>query len=76
MRLYAVGPKEGPQQLGQWPGLSRPAFLGDQLVAVSVPDHLYAIGLHYRDFEQVSDGEVISIVDRSHAELEAPQPSA
>jgi putative phosphoribosyl transferase len=48
----------------------------DQVVALSVPDHLYAVGLHYRDFEQVSDRDVLAFVDRAHADLVAHHPSA
>jgi putative phosphoribosyl transferase len=44
----------------------------DQLVALSVPEHLYAIGLHYRDFAQVSDDEVIAWLDRAQREEERP----
>ncbi len=35
LRLYAVGEHGALQLRGQWPELSRPAFLGDHLVAVS-----------------------------------------
>ena len=35
----------------------------DQLVCLSTPASLGAVGLHYRDFEQVSDDEVIAIMD-------------
>lgn len=45
LRLYAV-PAQGPlQPRGQWPGLSRPAFLGDHLVAVAEEAGLVALFL-------------------------------
>lgn len=45
LRLYAV-PAQGPlQPRGQWPGLSRPAFLGDHLIAVSEEAALAALFL-------------------------------
>jgi putative phosphoribosyl transferase len=44
----------------------------DQLIALSVPEHLYAIGLHYHDFQQVSDDEVRSWLARARYEEERP----
>ena len=34
----------------------------DDVVCVEVPDALYAIGLHFRDFSQVSDEEVVAVL--------------
>jgi putative phosphoribosyl transferase len=35
----------------------------DQVVCLLTPSPLYAIGMHYRDFHQVSDAEVIAALD-------------
>jgi predicted phosphoribosyltransferase len=37
--------------------------LADQLICLEVPDELIAIGAHYEDFSQVSDEEVIALMD-------------
>jgi predicted phosphoribosyltransferase len=37
--------------------------LADQLICLEVPDELIAIGAHYEDFSQVSDDEVIALMD-------------
>jgi len=34
----------------------------DELVYLETPDPFYAVGLHYRDFHQVSDAEVIGLL--------------
>jgi putative phosphoribosyl transferase len=34
----------------------------DELVCLETPDPFYAVGLHYRDFHQVSDAEVIGLL--------------
>lgn len=38
--------------------------LADEVICVEVPDDLYAIGAHYEDFEQVSDEEVIALLEK------------
>lgn len=42
----------------------------DDIVCLHTPDPFYAVGLHYRDFEQTSDEEVDQIL-REHRELRA-----
>ena len=34
----------------------------DELVCLETPDPFYAVGLHYRDFHQVSDAEVVGLL--------------
>ena len=36
----------------------------DEVVCLAQPDPFYAIGLHYRRFEQVEDAEVISLLEQ------------
>ena len=42
----------------------------DDIVCLQRPEPFYAIGLHYRDFHQVSDSEVIAILSK----VRAPEP--
>lgn len=35
----------------------------DQIVCLAVPDPFQAVGLHYRDFHQVGDAEVLAAID-------------
>jgi putative phosphoribosyl transferase len=37
--------------------------MADEVICVEVPDELFAIGAHYEDFSQVSDDEVIALMD-------------
>lgn len=37
----------------------------DDFVALDIPDPFYAVGLYYRNFDQVSDQEVIAYLDRA-----------
>jgi putative phosphoribosyl transferase len=43
----------------------------DELVCLSQPEYFYAVGAHYADFRQVSDDEVIELLERA-----APKPQA
>ena len=38
----------------------------DELVCLEIPDDLWAIGLWYRDFHQVPDEEVVSLLEKTH----------
>lgn len=40
----------------------------DRLVCVDMPEPFLAIGVHYQDFGQVDDHEVVRILDEAHAE--------
>lgn len=42
----------------------------DQLVCLATPEPFHAVGLHYRDFHQVGDDEVVAALDA------APPPAA
>lgn len=44
----------------------------DDLVALQTPSDLYAIGLWYEDFEQVSDDEVIRLLGKARRERRDP----
>lgn len=39
----------------------------DQVVCLATPEPLLAVGLHYRDFGQTSDTEVVRLLERSRA---------
>jgi len=39
----------------------------DDLVCLSQPEFFHAVGVHYRDFHQVEDDEVIGLLDASHS---------
>lgn len=43
----------------------------DRLVSLLTPSELYAIGLWYEDFTQVSDEEVARLLDRARQEQTA-----
>jgi putative phosphoribosyl transferase len=45
----------------------------DEIVCLDVPLMFYAVGAHYRDFPQVEDAEVISILASHKAQAEPPQ---
>jgi putative phosphoribosyl transferase len=36
----------------------------DEIVCLATPDPFHAVGLHYRDFRQTSDAEVVALLDR------------
>ena len=41
--------------------------LADEVVCLRIPDHFRAVGLHYRDFAQVGDAEVVAALrDADH----------
>jgi len=46
----------------------------DAIVCLDAPRDLGAIGFSYRDFHQVTDGEVIAILKRFHANRPFPAP--
>lgn len=39
----------------------------DDVVCLSMPEPFHAVGLHYRDFDQTSDAEVVQLLDRARA---------
>lgn len=41
--------------------------LADEVIVLATPEPFYAVGAHYRDFTQTSDGEVIDLLARSRA---------
>lgn len=46
----------------------------DDLVSLRTPSDLYAIGLWYEDFEQVSDDEVVELLERARRDEESTGP--
>jgi predicted phosphoribosyltransferase len=53
--------------------VQRLAREADEVVCVEVPEVLYAIGAHFRDFSQVSDDEVVEVL-RARAGSSGPSP--
>jgi putative phosphoribosyl transferase len=49
--------------------------LADEIVCLATPEPFYAVGLHYANFEQTSDDEVIQLL-KAAAARSAKQPSA
>jgi len=47
----------------------------DDLVCLAQPPHFHAVGVHYADFHQVSDDEVVRIVDEARAPHARPTAS-
>jgi putative phosphoribosyl transferase len=45
--------------------------LADEMVSVITPHPFYAVGAHYRDFQQTSDAEVCELLARAFAERNA-----
>lgn len=45
--------------------------LVDELVCLQMPEPFYAIGLHYGDFSQTSDDEVVALLERQRDRLDA-----
>jgi putative phosphoribosyl transferase len=45
--------------------------VADEVVLLLAPDPFFAVGQCYDDFRQVSDGEVVQLLDRADAELAA-----
>ena len=48
--------------------LDRLAADADEIVCLDRPDPFGAVGYFYGDFTQVSDQEVVDLLDRAHAE--------
>ena len=46
----------------------------DDLICLRTPEDFVAVGLWYRDFEQVSDDEVVELLERARHEHGAPEP--
>ncbi|MDJ1158057.1 phosphoribosyltransferase family protein [Chelatococcus sp. SYSU_G07232] len=46
--------------------LDRLEVEADEIVCLHVPEALMAIGMHYLDFTQVEDGEVIALLEEAH----------
>jgi putative phosphoribosyl transferase len=44
----------------------------DEIVCLSTPRHFRAVGLHYEDFGQTNDGEVVELLRDAAAHTEAP----
>lgn len=38
----------------------------DHIVCLAAPEPFYAVGVHYRDFSQTTDAEVVALIDRAH----------
>lgn len=51
--------------VGSTEAVERLSAMADEVVCLSTPEPFYAVGQHYRDFGQVSDGEVVAIL-RAH----------
>jgi putative phosphoribosyl transferase len=58
-RLVLAVPVAPPEALAEL------APLVDDVVCLSQPEHFQAVGLHYRNFDQTSDAEVVTLLDRA-----------
>lgn len=47
----------------------------DEVICLSQPELFHAIGLHYRDFHQLEDDEVVAALARAERALAAPPPA-
>ena len=47
----------------------------DEIVCLETPRNLGAIGYFYDDFHQLSDDEVIAMLDRAGADAQSPRPA-
>lgn len=45
----------------------------DDLICLQMPEPFYAIGLHYSDFAQISDDEVVAVLKRRREALKAAE---
>jgi putative phosphoribosyl transferase len=45
--------------------------LADEVVCLATPEPFYAVGLHYGDFSQIADEEVVDLLERAKAEMRA-----
>ena len=68
-RLIAAAAVASPQ------ALRRIAHEADEVVCLETPAMLYAIGLHFRDFSQVTDDEVVAILEHARRRYRGEQPS-
>lgn len=48
----------------------------DELVCADIPEPFYGVGEFYQDFSQVSDEEVVALLDRSMKEMSEGRPQA
>ena len=48
----------------------------DELVCLASPDPFFAVGAHYRNFDQTSDQEVIELLDKARRHAAEPAPAA
>jgi putative phosphoribosyl transferase len=48
----------------------------DEVVCLRMPEFFMAVGLHYRDFGQTSDNEVMRLLGKWHAERDASLTTA
>jgi len=48
----------------------------DEMVCLSTPEHMYAVGLWYEDFAQTTDVEVRELLDAAARKLPAGRPAA
>jgi predicted phosphoribosyltransferase len=46
----------------------------DDLVCASIPDHFRAVGVWYRDFTEVTDEEVVALLERNRLEQKQSDP--
>ncbi|HLJ69303.1 MAG TPA: phosphoribosyltransferase family protein [Chloroflexota bacterium] len=49
--------------------------LADRVVVLDAPQLFYAVGVHYRDFDQVSDAEVIQCLHDAHLRFASDGPA-
>jgi putative phosphoribosyl transferase len=54
--------------------LEREQF-ADEVVCLLTPEPFYAIGVHYDNFAQVSDDEVLNLLDQAALEVPASSPT-
>ncbi len=66
-QLVVAVPVAPPETLAK---VSREA---DRVVCLATPEPFYAVGFHYANFEQVSDEEVVRLLQLSRQQLGAPR---
>lgn len=47
----------------------------DEIICLITPDPFFAVGMHYRDFRQTSDGEVIQLLRRANLTRQRQAPA-
>jgi len=67
-RVVVAAPVASPSSIAEL------ADAADEVVCLEAPRWFYAVGAWYRDFSEVSDDEVVTLLDRAAAGL-APQPA-